>query len=293
VCAGEGVPRHEVLDLLDRLVSQSVVLTTDYEGLPRYRMLETIRQYGRQRLSGSGEAEILLRRHRDFYLTLATHIADTWYGPGQESALTRLRAEHANLLAALDLGDDPQVTLALAAALRFHWCVGGFLGEGRRRLDRALTAAPEPTPARARALWAAAWVAQLQGDHATADEWLAEAGRLGEQLDDPVVSAYVTGLRGSSAVSRGRLAEAVSLFERAIDTHPPEDGGAVAVFVLFRLAVAQTHLGDPRAAETGERAVALAAAHGERWGRAYALGALGYDAWTRGAIGHGKSIAAC
>ncbi|MEV1069582.1 LuxR C-terminal-related transcriptional regulator [Streptomyces sp. NPDC050263] len=282
VCAGEGVPRHEVLDLLDRLVSQSVVLTTDYEGLPRYRLLETIRRYGRERLAESGEEEHLLRRHRDFYLTLASHIADHWYGPGQENALARLRAEHANLLVALDCAGDPQATLALAAALRFHWCAGGFLGEGRRRLDRALKAAPEPTPARARALWAAAWVALLQGDHSTADEWLAEAGELGERLDDPVVGAYVTGLRGSSALFQGRLEEAESLFEHAIATHPADDGGAVAVFVLFQLAATRTHLRKPHAAETGGRAVVLAAAHGERWGRAHALWALGYDAWARG-----------
>ncbi|WP_256251912.1 LuxR C-terminal-related transcriptional regulator [Streptomyces sp. yr375] len=282
VCAGEGVPRHEVLDLLDRLVTQSVVLTTEYEGLPRYRLLETIRQYGRERLAESGEEPHVLRRHRDFYVALAQRIADRWYGPGQEDALTRLRAEHANLLVALNCGTDPQVTLALAAALRFHWCVGGFLGEGRRWLDRALLAAPEPTVARARALWVAAWVALLQGDHSTADEWLDEAGELGEQLDDAVVIAYVTGLRGSSALFRGRMEEAVSLFQRAIAMPPAADGPGVVVFLLFQLAAAQTHLRDPRATETGERAVVLAAAHGDRWGRAHALWALGYDAWARG-----------
>ncbi|MGW0586143.1 ATP-binding protein, partial [Streptomyces sp. NPDC002920] len=169
VCAGEGIDRKEVLDLLDRLVAQSVVLTTEHEGLPRYRLLETIREYGRARLAESGEEQRLLLRHRDFFLALAEGICDGWYGAGQEEALARLRADHPNLLAALDCDGDPQVTLALAAALRFHWCVGGFLGEGRRRLGRALAAAPEPTPARARALWVAAWVALLQGDPAAAD----------------------------------------------------------------------------------------------------------------------------
>ncbi|WP_329223443.1 LuxR C-terminal-related transcriptional regulator [Streptomyces sp. NBC_01485] len=282
ICAGEGVPRHEVLDLLDRLVTQSVVLTTEYEGLPRYRLLETIRQYGRERLTESGEETHLLRRQRDFYVALAQRSADHWYGPGQEDALKRLRAEHANLLAALDCGADPQVTLALATALRFHWCAGGFLGEGRRWLDRALTAAPEPTVARARALWVAAWVALLQGDHSTADERLDEAGELGEQVDDPEVIAYVTGFRGTSALFRGRIEEAVSLFQRVIATHPAGADEASVVFVLFQLAAAQTHIGDPRAAETGERAVVIAAAHGDRWGRTHALWALGYDAWARG-----------
>ncbi len=130
VCAGEGIGPDEVLDLLDRLVVQSVVMPTEHEGMPRYRLLETIRQYGRERLAESGQEEQSLRRHDAFYLALAEHIADSWYGPGQHESLARLRAEHADLRAALERGSDPQATLALAAALRFHWCEGGFLGEG-------------------------------------------------------------------------------------------------------------------------------------------------------------------
>jgi predicted ATPase/DNA-binding CsgD family transcriptional regulator len=281
VCAGEGIPSQEVLDLLDRLVVQSVVLPTEHEGLPRYRLLETIREYGRERLAASGEEERLLRRHRDFHLAVAERVAEGWYGPGQEEALTRLRAEHANLLAALAPDDDPQAALALAAALRFHWCAGGFLSEGRRQLDRALAAAPEATPARARALCAASWVALLQGDHAVADRWLAEAGELGERQDDLVVRAYVLGLRGSLAVFQGRLAEAVPLFERAVVAQTKAEGEASAAFVLFQLAAVQMHLGNPRVAETGRQAVVLAEAHGERWARAHAMWMLSCDAWRR------------
>ncbi|MPY46091.1 AAA family ATPase, partial [Streptomyces phyllanthi] len=104
VCSGDGVPRHEVLDLLDRLVAQSVVLTTEHEGTARYRMLETIRQYGRERLAeyGADEERRLLRRHRDHFLSLAEHLAADWYGPGQEEALARLRTEHGNLRVALE-----------------------------------------------------------------------------------------------------------------------------------------------------------------------------------------------
>ncbi|MER5802113.1 LuxR C-terminal-related transcriptional regulator [Streptomyces mirabilis] len=281
VCAGEGIPAREVLDLLDRLVVQSVVLPTEAEGLPRYHLLETIREYGRERLAESGEEERLLLRHRDFHLALAERVADGWYGPGQEEALTRLRADHANLLAALAHDDDPQATLALAAALRFHWCAGGFLAEGRRQLDRALAAAPEATPARTRALCAAAWAALLQGDHGAADRWLTEAGELAQQQDDRVVCARVVGLRGSLAVFQGRLAEAVPLFEHAIAAHTAADREASAMFELFQLAAVQMHLENPCVAETGQRAVALAEAHGERWARAHAMWTLSCDAWRR------------
>ncbi|MFI1358279.1 ATP-binding protein [Streptomyces sp. NPDC020898] len=282
VCAGDGIDRDEVLDLLDRLVVQSIVLPTEHEGRPRYRLLETIRQYGRERLAESGEEEELLRRHRDFFLALAERLADRWCGPGQQEGLVRLRAEHANLRAALDCGGDPQAVLELAAALRFHWCVGGFLGEGRRQFDRVLAAAPEPTPARARALWAAAWVALLQGDLAAAHRWLDEAGELGERLDDPVVRAYVQSLRGSHAYFGGQLEEAVSWLESAVAAHTALDEEGGTVFTLFLLTAAHTASKDPRAVETGRQAVALAEAHGDRWGRAQALWALGHAVWARG-----------
>ncbi|MEE1757901.1 ATP-binding protein [Streptomyces sp. SP18BB07] len=282
VCAGEGIARHRVLDLLDRLVVQSILLPTEHEGLPRYHMLETVRRYGRDRLAESGEEERLLRRHRDVHRALAERVADRWYGPGQERALTHLRAEHANLLAALSRDDDPQATLALAAALRYHWCVGGFLAEGRRQLERALVAAPEPTPARARALCAAVWVALLQGDHEAAERWLAEAGELGEQHGDLMVRAQVVGLHGALKAFQGRLVEAVPLFERAIAANTAAGREASTLFVLFQLAAVQMDLGNSCGAEIGRQTVALAEAHGERWARAHALWTLSCDSWRRG-----------
>jgi hypothetical protein len=119
VGAGEGIARQDVLDLLDRLVAQSVVLINEREGQPRYWMLETIRQYGSERLAESGEEQRTRTVHRDFYRHRAERIADGWYGTGQEEGLARLRAEHGNLRTALE-HSDPQTALALVAALRFH-----------------------------------------------------------------------------------------------------------------------------------------------------------------------------
>ncbi|MCP2244484.1 ATP-binding protein [Lentzea aerocolonigenes] len=156
VCAGDGIAEQEVLDLLDRLVAQSVVVPTEVEGRPRYRLMETLWQYARERLAESGEEQRLLLRHRDFYLALAQGNDDRWFGHGQVEALARLRLEHPNLLAALDCDADHEVRLALAAALRYHWYAGGFLGEGRQQFERALATAPQPTLTRARALFIAA-----------------------------------------------------------------------------------------------------------------------------------------
>lgn len=294
VCAGDGIDAAEVLDLLDRLVAQSVVVTCDRDGLPRYQLPAILREYGYARLSGS-EQRRLLRRHRDFFLTLAERLALRWYGPGQQGALARLRAEHANLRKALeyrhgsadadadaDAVADAQAALALAAALRFHWCANGLLGEGRQQLDRALAAAPEPTLSRARALSAAAYLALLQADPATARCRLDEVEELGRRLESPSVRAHAQGLRGSSALLTDRPEEALAHFEEALAIHRGAGESAEPLFWLFQMATAQSRLADSRAADTGRRAVALAQAHGERHCRAYALLALGNELWARG-----------
>ncbi|MFE2422916.1 winged helix-turn-helix domain-containing protein [Streptomyces hokutonensis] len=282
VCSGEGIAEAEVLDLLDRLVAQSVVLTCEASGQRRYRLLASIREYGRERLEDSGEQDALRRRHRDFFLAVADRIDRNWYGPGQEENLARLRAEHANLLAALDYEGEPRPRLALVAALSWHWCVGGFLSEGRRQFERALAAAPEAGPERARALLAATWVAQTQGDLVTADGWLDEAEALGRRLGDAWVRIQADGLRGVSAQYRGRPQEAIRRYEAALAAITALGDERTASCWRLSLACVQAYAGDPRAAHTGSRYAAVAEASGDRWGRAQVLMGMGHCAWARG-----------
>ncbi|GGM98515.1 ATP-binding protein [Streptomyces fuscichromogenes] len=282
VCAGGAIARHEVADLLDRLVGQSVVLTYETEGRPRYRLLEIVRRYGRERLVESGQEGDLRLRHRDFFLTLAEHVDRHWYGSGQVESLARLRAEQANLLTALECDADPRTGLRLVTALSFHWCAGGFLSEGRSRFERALALAPEPTAERARALLAATWVAQTQGDLAAADLWLDEAETVAERLDDPAVTVQAGGFRGVSAHYRGRPQESIERYEHALATMTALGDEREAASWLLALACVQAYAGDPRAALTGHRMITAAEASGERWGRAQVLMALGHDAWSRG-----------
>ncbi|WP_254389970.1 response regulator [Streptomyces sp. AC550_RSS872] len=282
VCSGEGIAEAEVLDLLDRLIAQSVVLTCEIDGQPRYRLLGIIREYGQEQLADSGEQDELRRRHRDFFLALARRIDRNWYGPGQVENVALLRAEHANLLAALEYEGEPRSRLALVAALCWHWCVGGFLSEGRRQFERALAAAPAPGPERARALLAAVWVAQTQGDLATAERWLEEAGALGERLGDAWVRSQTEGLRGVSAHYRGRPDEGIRRYEEALAAMTALGDEREAASWRLALAGGLAYAGDPRAAQTGRQYAAAAEASGERWGRAQVLMALGHDAWARG-----------
>ncbi|MFY7634991.1 ATP-binding protein [Streptomyces sp. NY05-11A] len=309
VCAGEGIDTHEVLDLLDRLVTQSLVEHAAGEGPPRYRLLETIRQYGCERLVGSGEGQRAQRRHRDFFLALAERLHQDWFGPRQAQILVRLRAEHGNLLAALEYRGGPQApvmvpgtdgrpglesgqaqhpasgsgdqqsALVLAAALVYHWVAGGFLGEGRRHLERALGQAPEPTEVRARALVAAAYMAQLQYDLTVADRWIQEAEELAERLGEPAVGAHARGHRGVSAPYRGRLDEALCDIEQAVAAHTARGDRFGEVTWRCALAIVQCLGGDPRAPQTGKQALAAAEDHGERWPRAHQTGGGTFSTW--------------
>lgn len=282
VASEETIAKGDVLGLLDRLVSQSIVLTCQHGDLPRYRLLGSIRQYGHERLAESGEEERLRRRHVGFYLALTQRIADGWCGPGQAESLARLRAEHSNLQAALGYGDAPQVRLALVTALRHHWYAGGFLGEGRRQLTQALVTAPEPTSIRGQALWVAARVALLQGDHGAARLWAEEAAELAERLNDEKVRAHVHVLHGALAQFQGRLEDAISHGENAVAAYDTADDTFEMILSLGYLTVLRTALGDPDASDAAEQAVSVAEEHGERLGRALVLGALAYAAHVRG-----------
>lgn len=289
VCAGDGLPAEFIVDLVDRLVAQSILVGEYPDTGVSFRMLETIRQYGRERLAESGQADRLRRRHRDFYLERVERIAERWCGPGQEAALARLRADHGDLRAALELcmsePDGASAALRMAAALRQHWYADVYLAEGRHWLDRAL-ALPAPVPAareRAGALWVAAWVSVLQGDRDRAADRLAECERLAGEYGDRTSLAFATSLHGTVALFEGDLTGSIAHFEDAIVALQETGNPLGALTAMFQLAIALTHAGDTaKAVEVCERALRISDEHGERWSRSYILWAHGLATWQGG-----------
>ncbi|MEV4450394.1 ATP-binding protein [Streptomyces mirabilis] len=294
VCADDVLPRTKIVDLVDHLVAQSVVQAVERDGQVRYWMLETIREYGWDRLATSDEHTALRTRHQEFFGRLADHIAATWYGPGQEEGLARLRADHRNLEAALEWSisnGKVEQALSLVAALRHHWCADGFLSEGRRWLDRALDLPGPRPPERTTALWVAGWVMLQQGDYDGAEARLAECEKLAAELGDEVAPYMALSLRGTAALFRGHLPEALDCFEAASAglTRVGHAGGTL--FTDFQTAIAHAHACDEQAAEKGERAIALSEELGERWTRSYALYALGLHAWAHGELDSATTLA--
>ncbi|MEV6320668.1 LuxR C-terminal-related transcriptional regulator [Nocardia sp. NPDC051787] len=284
VCAGPDLPGEQILDLIDPLVARSILTLVSTDDPPRYRMLETIREYGWRQLIERGETDFLRKLHFDHYLALAEQLAGRWNGPGQAAGLAQLRAEHGNLQAALGWATSEPATsrdaLALVTALRYHWATDGFLGDGRRWIDRALRIADPNCPERIPALWVAGWVMLLQGDHDAADQALDECATLAAVADHRALG-WVSSLRGTSLFFRGRLAEAIPEYERVVADFPEDD--SLVQLTLFQLALAQALTGDRRAGATARRGIELADRHGERWTKSCNLWALGYHQHAQGA----------
>jgi predicted ATPase/DNA-binding SARP family transcriptional activator len=186
VCAEDPLERGEAVALLGRLIDKSLVHVEEGPGDHRYRLLETVRRYAAEQLGEAGERDPFERRHRDWYVELAESDPTPAGDLPARDRLRRLDLERDNLRAALAsaLADDPQIGLRLAVALWRFWLMRGYLAEGYRWLAASLTAAPEHTADRARALLAACLVGLRRGVHERIHEFGAESVAIFLALDD-------------------------------------------------------------------------------------------------------------
>ena len=179
VTAGEGVEQRQVADLLGRLVDKSLVVTEEQADGYRYRLLEPMRQYARERLVEAGELASVAARHLAFYLELARAADPEGAGAGPIVGLGRLEAEHDNLRAALGwaLRHEPERALALAVHMWPMWMAGSHFQEGSRWLEAALAAAPAPTALRARGAARGVRAGDAPGANGRAERARGRAGR--------------------------------------------------------------------------------------------------------------------
>ncbi|MFB4278190.1 LuxR C-terminal-related transcriptional regulator [Nonomuraea sp. MTCD27] len=291
VCSGDGIAREDVVDLVIGLVDKCVLAREDHQDGVRYAMLETLRAYGAEQLEACGEREALRRRHRGYYRDLAARARAELFGPGQVWWFRRLRAEHANLRAALEswpaTPDGCAGGLSMATDLLYHWITSYYLGEGRGWLERGLAAGPGPgredLRVRGHALWAAAWLAIIQADLPAATAMLREGHRIGEQVREEPILAYVALFRGMVDMFEGRAGDAVGHYREALERHRRTGDMVGVALALIRLSLAYSFLGRPQeAVEAGRECLAVCEAHGEGWHRAYMMMALGVELWRQG-----------
>ena len=149
ICAGEQIERDDVLDLLTQLVNKSLVIPdSDLGSEGRYHLLETIRQYARERLRETGGGEKIRQRHLQYYQELVEQAEPELRGPGQVIWLDRLEKEVDNLRAALEwaLEVNLEASFRLASALLWFWHIRSRKSEGIDWLERALSAEQYDTP---------------------------------------------------------------------------------------------------------------------------------------------------
>jgi non-specific serine/threonine protein kinase len=288
VCAGGSLTARDVLDGVTGLVDKSILLRGQDGTRARYRMLDTIRSYGRERLDGSADALEIRHRFRDYYLWLAEQAEADWFGPRQPEWLDRVGAEQPNVWAALDFcltePGEARSGLRMAGALWWYWI--GRVRDGRHWLDRALALDTEPSRERAKALWVDGWITINQGDLPLALPVLEECADLAQRLDDRTALAYATQWTGRLKTLQNRLTDALGLLQKALDWHREAgDLNSVNILAMYHLAWTAGLLGDTeRAIALCDECVAICEASGERWTRSWALWYLGFIRWRQGQL---------
>jgi hypothetical protein len=298
VCVDHELAEDSVFELVARLVEKSVVVREHGAGGVRYRLLDTLREYGREWLDALGGRPELQRRHRDHYLRVAQGAAAAWFGPNQADTIVRTERERANFRAALEYclatPGEAEQGLRLGATLWFCWAsYGHHLGEGRRWLDRSLALAPEPTPARVEALGVTGRMATLQGDVTAADELLVECRELATRSGDPRALAYALHHLGLLAMVQNDHPRAVSLYTDAVARLDAlGELNSRVMLAHCGLALASAFVGDlDRADAVSREARATCERHGEQYARAHAIYVQAYVARLRQEVSAATALA--
>ncbi|WP_293326723.1 helix-turn-helix transcriptional regulator [Mycobacterium sp.] len=228
IAGADGLARYQVLDQLTLLVDKSLVVAESIRGRTRYRLLETVRQYTLEKLSESGEADVVRARHRDYYTAMAARL-DAPAGGGYEQRLEQAEIEVDNLRAAFGWSCENsaiELALALASSLQPLWLGRGRLREGLAWFDTAFTdlSAPRPGVAaavRARALADKALLDTYSG--VTGLDQAEEALAIAREANEPALLArvltacgFLAGLDNHVDAARAYFAEAIGL-ARAVD----------------------------------------------------------------------------
>lgn len=303
VCAGPDLPVDSVLDLIGELLGQSLLVREETAAGVRYRMLESVRIYGAGWLESLGDARRLRRRHRDWYMGLATWCELDWFSPRQEEVAALVEAELANLRLALEccLDEPEEVHLGqyLAGTLWFYWAGCGRLTEGRHWLDRTLEgdlglAGTEYESSRLKALWVLGYVAALQGDSVASMSALYECRDGAARSDNPVAGAYAVHRMGCLALVSDDMTRAGELLSSALERY--REAGELNSNVLMcqvELAMALAFQGELAGALTLCREVRdICEERGERWTKAYALYVLAYAALDAGGTAEARRLLA-
>jgi predicted ATPase/DNA-binding CsgD family transcriptional regulator len=289
----------DVLTSVDHLVEQNVLtVAADVDGEPRFRMLETIREFAWEQLLEPDEIR-LRDRHLAYFLALAERAEPQLRGPDQAAWLRRLAAEQADIRAALAWAQEAhryESMLRLAAALRRRfWHDAGGLGEGLRWLEASLAVACDaPAALRVKAQQRAAWIVWEMGDSDRSEELFEASLAAVDDDDHPSRFEALIGLSHRALGTGGaELDAAAERMAEAVE-HARHDGarGVLVEPLLVAGQLAQAR-GDPAQARARfEEALDMAREAGDVWGAASALVQCGALALAAGEHSHAEALLA-
>jgi len=291
VCAGESIEAGEVLDTLTQLVDKSLTVAAQRSNEMRYSLLETIRQYAREKLVASSKVDKIKDRHLNYFLEWAENAETHLDTSDQLLWLERYKAEHDNLRVALRWSrsnkENNEAGLRLAAACGRYWRLHGHFNEGRTHLSLALSQVGTnmQTVARAKALFRSGVLAYLQSDYLASESLLEESLAISQELGQAgkMHAANALEMLGEVATERGDYETAMAFFEEAMPIYKHLNDKHGLGEMLMQFSWAYMRMGNyENAAEYLEEFLTVAREANYTTHIAFALGGLGELAIRQG-----------
>ena len=286
VCAFGRLSAHRVAELLDVLVTKSIVLREEHEGRAYYRMFDNIREYGLSQLRMAGEEDSLRGRHRDCFHRLAERYSAEQFGPQQLEWIQHMIRIHPNIrqVLAADLREPEWAEMAVWTSVLLwpYWFSGNALREGYGWLRRSLELLTERTGPRAVGLSTAAFVGLHLGELDVARSSLATADEIADELGRTALRTRMGMVHGMVAMSEGRMREAADLLEQAAAAEKVDGDAFGYVNAMILLSSVAFVSGDPRGATAAVECLRLCESSGATWTKCYALWVVALHRWLAG-----------
>ncbi|WP_327092784.1 LuxR C-terminal-related transcriptional regulator [Nonomuraea sp. NBC_01738] len=287
VCSDGKLPADRIVEHLVGLVDKSVLLRQEGRQ-DRYRLLDTLREFGTEQLEALGQDEQVRRRHLEYYREMARAFNARAFSGEQLSLFQALDQERPNLRSALEhalaVPGEERRALAFAVSLWPYWLCGARLAEGRHWLERALSLVPEAVPERAEGLGHLGFFALQQGAQHVALPWIEESLEIANELDDEGLRAHAIQHLAVHRLLSGRADEGFPLFDDAcarLTALGDRQGLAIA---LMEKGALHALSGDGVTAiqVTGQALELVGEGSGECWLQGYVLFLRGLARWTLG-----------
>src|SRR5258706_4358117 len=282
VCSTGAVGQSDVPALLSNLADKSLVIVEEYDSEIRYRFLETIREYAREKLSESGEERQIQDRHLGFYINLSENAEQNYRNKEQLLWFVVMEKERDNLREALDFvlhTDQSETSLRLIGTAFWLWFFRGSWSEGQGRVEDALSQSPEGnSTSRAKALMGLGLLNFVQSGYLEARINLEKSITIWRELDDKWWSAFVLGFLGLIVRGQDQLAASV-LFQKSLDLAKEINEKWILAFSLWN--IGENNLYQKNLSEAAlllEKSLQLAQALGDKLLQNEVLRALGETA---------------